>query len=80
MCWIWPSAISIARWQYASTVAMSWVTRTIVFPAAFMSRKASAHFCWKEASPTASTSSISSMSASASIITAKASRTSIPEE
>ena len=57
-----------------------WVTSTIVFPAAFVSRKASAHFCWKAASPTASTSSIRRMSASTSIITAKASRTCIPEE
>ena len=64
--WISPSAISIARWQYSSTAAMSWVTRTIVLPAAFISWKASAHFCWKAASPTASTSSISRMSASTS--------------
>ena len=77
---ILPSLISIARWQYSSTVVISWVTRTIVLPAAFISWKASAHFCWKAASPTASTSSISSTSASASSITEKASRTSIPEE
>ena len=38
------------------------------------------HFCWKAASPTASTSSISMMSASACTITEKASRTSIPDE
>ncbi len=77
---ILPSAISIARWQYSSTVAISWVTRTIVLPAAFISWKASAHFCWKAASPTASTSSIRRMSASTSSISEKASRTSIPEE
>ena len=38
------------------------------------------HFCAKDASPTASTSSMSIMSASAWTMTAKASRTSIPDE
>ncbi len=32
MCWTWPPSISIARWQYSSTVDISWVTRTIVLP------------------------------------------------
>ena len=59
---------------------MSWVTRTTVLPVSRMSWKTSAHFCWKEASPTASTSSISMMSASACSITENASRTDIPEE
>ena len=38
------------------------------------------HFCAKAASPTASTSSISMMSASAWTMTANAKRTIIPEE
>ena len=38
------------------------------------------HFCAKDASPTASTSSMSMMSASACTITEKASRTIIPDE
>ena len=38
------------------------------------------HFCANAASPTASTSSISMMSASACTISAKARRTSIPDE
>ena len=59
---------------------MSWVTRTTVLPLSRISWKTSAHFCWKEASPTARTSSISMMSASAWSITEKASRTVIPDE
>ena len=38
------------------------------------------HFCANAASPTASTSSISMMSASACTITANAKRTSMPDE
>ena len=59
---------------------MSWVTSTIVLPARRRSWKTSMHFWAKAASPTASTSSISMMSASASTIDAKASRTSMPDE
>ena len=42
--------------------------------------KTSKHFCWKAASPTASTSSISRMSASTWIATEKARRTCMPDE
>ena len=59
---------------------MSWVTSRIVLPASRIRTNSSKHFCWKAASPTASTSSISRMSASTWIITANASRTSIPDE
>ena len=59
---------------------MSWVTSTIVLPAARRSWKTSMHFCANAASPTASTSSISMMSASAWTMTAKARRTIIPDE
>ena len=59
---------------------MSWVTSTIVLPARRLSWKKSMHFWAKAASPTASTSSISMMSASAWTITAKARRTIIPDE
>ena len=50
--------------------------------AAFALRRgnSSKHFCWKSASPTASTSSISRMSASTWIATENASRTDMPEE
>ncbi len=57
---------------------MSWVTSTIVLPASRRSRNTSMHFCANAASPTASTSSISMMSASASTMTENASRTIIP--
>ena len=59
---------------------MSCVTRTIVLPARRRSRNTSMHFCAKAASPTASTSSMSMMSASAWTVTANAKRTSIPDE
>ena len=59
---------------------MSWVTKTTVFSESRISWKTSKHFCWKAASPTASTSSISRMSASAWSITENASRTDIPDE
>ena len=59
---------------------MSWVTSTSVRPAARLARNTSMHFCAKAASPTASTSSTSMMSASASTMTANASRTIIPDE
>ena len=72
--------MSIARSQKRLTEPMSWVTNRIVLPSSFMRWKTSKHFCWKEASPTASTSSIRRMSASTWIITEKASRTCMPEE
>ena len=59
---------------------MSWVTSTIVLPALRRSWKTSMHLRANAASPTASTSSISMMSASACTITENASRTIIPEE
>ena len=59
---------------------MSWVTSTIVLPASRFSWKTSMHFCANAASPTASTSSISMMSASAWTMIAKAKRTIIPDE
>ena len=59
---------------------MSWVTSTIVLPASRRSWNTSMHFWANAASPTASTSSISMMSASAWTITEKAKRTIIPEE
>ena len=59
---------------------MSCVTRTIVLPARRRSVKTSMHFSAKAASPTARTSSISMMSASARTVTANAKRTIIPDE
>ena len=59
---------------------MSCVTSTSVLPARRFARKTSMHFWANDASPTASTSSTSMMSASASTMTAKASRTIMPEE
>ena len=59
---------------------MSWVTSTIVLPARRFSWKTSMHFCAKAASPTASTSSMSMMSASAWTMIANARRTVIPDE
>ena len=59
---------------------MSCVTNSTVAPLRLMRSNSSKHFCWKEASPTASTSSIRRISASTWIITEKASLTSIPEE
>ena len=59
---------------------MSWVTKMIVLPPSRISLKTSKHFCWKAASPTASTSSMSRMSASTWIATENASRTYMPEE
>ena len=59
---------------------MSCVTKRIVLPSSFIRWKTSKHFCWKAASPTASTSSISRMSASTWIITLNASRTCMPDE
>ena len=44
------------------------------------SAKTSKHFSWNRASPTASTSSMSRMSASAWMATANASRTPMPDE
>ena len=75
-----PRSISIARWQKRSTECMSWETNTIVLPSRLRRKNSSKHFCWKAASPTASTSSISRISASTWIAVAKASRTSIPDE
>ena len=72
--------MSIARSHMLCTVVMSWVTSTIVLPARRRSRNTSMHFCANAASPTASTSSTSMMSASASTIAANASRTIIPDE
>ncbi len=59
---------------------MSWVTSTSVFPALRRSWNTSMHLLANAASPTASTSSMSMMSASACTITANASRTIIPDE
>ena len=75
-----PRSSSIARSQKCSTDDMSWVTKMIVLPAALSVSNCSKHFCWKAASPTASTSSISRMSASTWIATAKPRRTAMPEE
>ena len=72
--------MSIARWHSVCTVDMSCVTSTMVLPARRFSRNTSMHFCANAASPTASTSSISMMSASACTITANAKRTIIPDE
>ena len=69
-----PRSSSIARSQKRSTEPMSCVTNTIVRPAAFSRVNSSKHFCWKDASPTASTSSINTMSASTWIATENASR------
>ena len=54
----------MARSHTASTVARSWETKTSVVPLATTSLMRSRHFCWKWASPTASTSSTSRMSGS----------------
>ena len=59
-----PSSNSAARSQNCSTALMSCVTSTIVRPSSCMRFSVSMHFCWKAASPTASTSSMSRMSAS----------------
>ncbi len=75
-----PRSSSIARSQKRSTACMSWVTNTIVRPSALSLRKRSKHFCWNAASPTASTSSISTTSASTCVATANASRTCMPDE
>ena len=75
-----PCSSSIARSQKRCTAPMSWVTRRTVVPLRRMRANSSKHFCWNAASPTASTSSISRMSASTWIITANASRTSMPDE
>ena len=75
-----PRSISIARSQKRSTEPMSWVTNRIVRPAAFRRVNSSKHFCWNDASPTASTSSISTMSASTWIATENARRTIMPDE
>ena len=75
-----PRSISSARSQKRSTADMSWVTSTIVLPARLRCSNCSKHFCWKAASPTASTSSISRTSASTSTVTENASRTLIPLE
>src|ERR1019366_1304603 len=71
---------SNARWQKRCSEPMSWVTNTIVLPWSRNELKTSKHFCWNAASPTASTSSISRMSASTWIATENARRTYIPEE
>src|SRR3954453_18509217 len=65
---------SIARSQKRRTAAMSWVTSSTVRPSARMRANSSKHFCWNEASPTASTSSMSRVSAWTWIITARARR------
>ena len=70
---------SIARWQKRRTAPMSWVTSTIVLPSSRRRLNSSKHFCWNDASPTASTSSMSRTSASTWIITLNASRTCMPE-
>ena len=75
-----PRSSSTARWQKRRTAAMSCVTKRIVLPSSRSRLKTSKHFCWKPTSPTASTSSISRMSASTWTITEKASRTCIPDE
>ena len=75
-----PRSISIARSQKRSTADMSWVTNTIVLPAALSCSNCSKHFCWNAASPTASTSSTSRMSASVWTATEKPSRTLMPDE
>ena len=75
-----PRSISIARSQKRRTDAMSWVTKRIVRPSAFIWSNWSKHFCWNDASPTASTSSTSSTSASACTATANPRRTLIPDE
>ncbi len=54
---------------------MSCVTKMIVRPSSRILMNTSKHFCWNAASPTASTSSISRMSASTWIATEKARRT-----
>ena len=59
---------------------MSCVTSSTVRPSRRMRANSSKHFCWKAASPTASTSSIKRIDASTWIITANASRTIIPLE
>ncbi len=72
--------MSIARSQNRLTAPMSWVTKRIVLPSALSRRKTSKHFCWNEASPTASTSSMSRMSASTWLMTLNARRTCMPDE
>jgi hypothetical protein len=51
-----PRSSSIARSQKRSTALRSWVTNTIARPSPRSREKASKHFCWKAASPSASTS------------------------
>ena len=75
-----PRSISIARSQKRSTLFMSWVTKRIVRLSARSRSNSSKHLRWKEASPTASTSSTRSTSASTWIATEKPSRTLIPDE
>ena len=70
----------MARVQNRLTEAMSFVTSSTVFPALRICSNSSKHFCWNDASPTASTSSISRTSASTWIITENARRTSMPDE
>ena len=75
-----PFSSSRALSQKRCTAPMSWVTSSTVAPLSRMRSNSSKHFCWKAASPTASTSSMSRISASTWIITEKARRTSMPEE
>ena len=75
-----PRSRSIARSQKRSTDPISWVTSTTVRFSRRSRANSSKHFCWKAASPTARTSSMSSTSASTWIITLKARRTSMPDE
>ena len=75
-----PRSMSIARSQNRTTAPMSCVTKSIVLPSSRSRWNSSKHFCWKAASPTASTSSISRTSASTWTATENASRTCMPEE
>ena len=58
---------------------VSWLTNSSV-PRSLNSRRKRMHFCTKRASPTASASSITSISASTCAITANARRTTMPVE
>ena len=75
-----PRSSSIARSQKRSTAPMSWVTNRIVRPACLQSGELVEALLLESASPTASTSSISRISASTWIAVAKASRTCMPDE
>ncbi len=68
------------RLQSAWIVARLWETKITVLPAFATSAIFASDLRWKEASPTASTSSTSRISGSRWAATAKASRTDIPLE